>query len=127
MKKIIKWMMVLVMAMGCAAAMTIAAEAETEGNFAYSVSDGNATITGFAKNVGGPVVIPDTLGGYPVTAIGDRAFILCRSLTSVIIPGSVAEIGENAFYGCTGLTNVTIPEGVTSIGNSVFYGCSRHF
>ncbi len=124
MRKIIKWMMVLVMAVGCAAAMTIAAEAATEGDFTYTVSGEKATITAFNKKATGEVVIPDTLGGYPVTAIGDRAFILCRSLTSVTIPGSVAEIGENAFYGCAGLTNVTIPESVTNIGREAFHGCT---
>ena len=34
-----------------------------------------------------------------VISIGDRAFYLCDSLTSVIIPSSVTSIGDWAFYG----------------------------
>lgn len=109
MKKIIKWMMVLVMAVGCAAAMTIVAEAATEGDFTYTVSGEKATITGFAKNVGGPVVIPDTLGGYPVTAIGGYAFTDCTNLKKITVPKSVTSIGDSAFKGCTSLEEMTLP------------------
>ena len=124
MRKIIKWMMVLVMAVGCAAAMTIAAEAATEGDFTYSVSGGKATVTGYVRKPTGALVIPDTLGGYPVTAIGDSALHWCSGLTSVTIPESVTSIGSEAFYWCSGLTSVTIPESVTSIGSEAFYCCN---
>ena len=123
MRKIIKWMMVLVMAVGCAAAMTIAAEAATEGDFTYSVSGGKATITAFNKEATGEVVIPDTIGGYPVTVISGRAFENCTGLTSVTIPEGVTSIGDNAFSGCSNLTSVTIPKHVTSIEKSAFYNC----
>lgn len=81
MRKIIKWMMVLVMAVGCALAMTIVAEAATEGNFEYYVLDGNAMIDGYVEKPTGELVIPDTLGGYPVTAISGDAFRNCTGLT----------------------------------------------
>ncbi|MGN1194856.1 MAG: hypothetical protein ACI4SB_05190, partial [Acutalibacteraceae bacterium] len=41
-----------------------AAETYTEGLFKYTVSDGQATITGHTSTVSGDLVIPDTLGGY---------------------------------------------------------------
>lgn len=59
-----------------------------------------------------------------VTSIGDDAFTLCTSLTSVTIPDSVTSIGSNAFSDCTSLASVTIGSNVTSIGSAAFYSCT---
>ena len=95
----------------------------TEGDYTYTVAGSNATITKYTGS-GGAVAIPDMLGGYPVTNIGDMAFYGCTALTSVTIPNSVNSIGSQAFYGCTTLTSVTIPNSVTSIGIYAFQGCT---
>ena len=58
-----------------------------------------------------------------VTSIGESAFYVCTSLTSVTIPDSVTSIGNWAFEGCTSLTSVTIPDSVTRIGGATFDGC----
>ncbi|MBR6176648.1 MAG: leucine-rich repeat domain-containing protein, partial [Bacteroidales bacterium] len=76
----------------------------------------------------GELVIPATVtyegNSYSVTAIGDKVFQYCTTLTSVTIPKSVTSIGNYAFQFCANLPFVTIPEGVTSIGESAFYYCS---
>ena len=72
----------------------------------------------------GAVTIPSTLGGNPVTSIGNYAFSGCSGLTSVMIPDRVTSIGSSAFSGCSSLTSVMIPGRVTSIGSSAFSGCS---
>ncbi|MGN0856161.1 MAG: leucine-rich repeat protein [Candidatus Spyradenecus sp.] len=98
--------------------------AYTSGNFTYSVANGEAVITDFYTSYSGALTIPSTLGGYPVTKIGNKAFDYCRALTSVVIPASVTSIGSGAFQGCSSLTSVVIPASVTSIGSGAFQGCS---
>ena len=100
------------------------ARADTDGVYIWTVDgSSNATITGYT-GAGGDVTIPGTLGGYPVSSIGLKAFYYCSALTSVIIPVGVTSIGLNAFDHCSGLTSVIIPVGVTSIGNNAFNSCS---
>ena len=59
-----------------------------------------------------------------VKVIGDRAFLLYNSLTSINIPNSVTYIGNDAFGCCESLTNINIPNSVTYIGDGAFSGCN---
>jgi peptidoglycan/xylan/chitin deacetylase (PgdA/CDA1 family) len=91
-----------------------------ESDFTFNPATGMITeYTG----LGGDVVIPTTIGGLPVTAIGYRAFEK-SSLTSVVIPSGVTSIGLFAFAGCSSLTRVDLPNSVTSIGPAAFASCS---
>ncbi|MBQ7504846.1 MAG: leucine-rich repeat domain-containing protein [Ruminococcus sp.] len=91
--------------------------------YSYSVSNGNATITGYSGS-GGAVEIPSTLDGYPVTILGWASFLNNTSLTSATVPDSVTIIGSSAFQNCTNLTQIIIPNSVTSMGNWTFRGCT---
>jgi hypothetical protein len=91
--------------------------------FSYSTDAAGRTITDYL-GLGGTAIIPETINGLPVTAIGSYAFLGCATLTNVTIPSSVTSIGEQAFGSCTGLTSITLPNSVTSIGNFAFLGCN---
>ena len=89
----------------------------------YTVQDdGTASIQGGPGC--GDVVIPSSIGCYPVTAISRRAFFNCSGMTSVAVPAGVGRIGDSAFEGCSGLSSVTLPDGVTDIGFQAFRNCT---
>ncbi len=67
--------------------------AETEGYLTYIIEDGEVTITDCDEDASGKIVIPDTIEGYPVTAIMGYAFSPCDSITSITIPAGVTKIG----------------------------------
>ena len=109
----------------------------------YVVVDGTATIFGgqfrewdgeegeyvwafnpaIPQNTSGDIVVPSSLGGYSVRAIGNGAFCECGNLKSVTIPDGVTSIGEEAFTDCEGMVSVYIPEGVVTIAKDAFDGC----
>ena len=64
------------------------------------------------------IEIPNTIGGLPVTTIGDSAFS-GKQLAGVFIPDSVKTIGNLAFYD-NRITSMTVPSGVESIGTQAF-------
>lgn len=72
----------------------------------------------------GALIIPSSLGGYPVTRIGEYAFAGCSALNNVVIPNGVKKIGKFAFAGCTGISSLSLPSGVREIGEHPFSGAS---
>ena len=73
---------------------------------------------------GDPVnlTIPETIGPYGISTIGEGAFTNNCSLTKVTIPESCTVIGPNAFKGCHNLKVVTFTDAtkVSSIGEGAF-------
>ncbi len=76
--------------------------------FTCTTANNQATITGYT-GAGGVMIIPASIGGKPVTAIGDNAFKGSISLTTVGIPASVTSIGYGAFVDCQGLDGIWVP------------------
>ncbi len=94
-------------------------------DFSYTENgDGTVTVTGY-HGLSDTIMIPESIEGKTVTAIGAKAFDSMDELTSVTIPTTVTSIGANAFYGCTSIATITIPDSVDNMGVSVFYGWSN--
>ncbi|MBQ4569142.1 MAG: leucine-rich repeat protein [Ruminococcus sp.] len=93
------------------------------GDFEYTVSNGEVTITDYTGSATN-LVVPEYIDGYPVAKLGKDAFSYCQSLASVELPSTLKDIGETAFKYCKTLAGIRIPEGVEVIGKSAFYGCT---
>ena len=65
---------------------------KVENGFTYTVEGGKATITAYTGSEI-MVTVPMALGGYPVTAIGARAFEGNRRFRTVTVPRSGTRIG----------------------------------
>ncbi len=99
--------------------------AEVEYNtmlLSYEIVNGEVVITDCSVYVTS-MVIPSTIEGYPVTAIGNYTFSDCYSLEEVIIPEGVKRIGDYVFGWCHALKEVTIPLSIETIGNNAFCAC----
>lgn len=87
--------------------------------FNYTISGDNVTITGYHDQGVKAVVIPETISGKTVVAIGNDAF-KSKTLTSVVFPNTLTSIGISAFESCD-LRSIDIPSGVADIPENAFY------
>ncbi len=97
-------------------------------NQSISICPPNNTNWNTYAKPSGNLIIPDSIThngtAYPVTVIGNNAFVTCNELTSIVIPDAVTSIGSHAFSNCSGLPSVNIPNGIDSIGEGTFFCCS---
>lgn len=81
-------------------------------------------ITSCRPDIEGDHIIPELIGGLPVTTIGEQAFYKCINLTGLIIPNTVKEIRTAAFAECINLKNVILSENLEGyINGGAFIGC----
>lgn len=90
--------------------------------YSLSVQGSNCTVTGYYGNAT-DLVIPSTVSGYTVTAVGAGAFKNNTALKSVTLPDTVKSVGMNAFLGCTSLSSVDLAK-IETIDSRAFSGCS---
>ena len=118
-----------------------------ETDFVCELVDGKITIVGYT-GAGGEVVIPTSIGAYPVVTIGNdafksnmditvvqfpeglvsigsHAFAFCENLITIELSSTIQTIGASAFSFCENLTEVIIPDSVTTIGQNAFTWCFK--
>jgi hypothetical protein len=80
----------------------------------YRYSDMNLIKSSGIGCLARDITTPATLGGNPVTTIGNFAFE-SKGLTSVIISSGVTSVNDYAFND-NSITSISIPDSVTSVG-----------
>lgn len=92
-------------------------------NIKYQLRNGGYTVTRVPDIE--TVVIPESVNGLPVVAIGEDAFEFRKKIRYVKLPASLRLLENNAFSACHGLKKLEIPEGVAIIGNACFSYCGE--
>ena len=110
------------------------------GDYTYSIDSGNATIIRCKNFTAEEIVVPDTLDGYPVTAIGDFAFSAALDVgtswgnttitytynyTRITLPEGIKTIGRYAFAENKNLQEVVLPDSLTDFNYCAFMNCKN--
>lgn len=81
-------------------------------------------ITGYEGN-GEKIIIPDSIEGLPVEAIGNHSFSGREDIVSVEIPESVKILYGFAFHNCKNLERISIYDSLTDYYDGVCRQCDR--
>lgn len=123
MKKIAKFLSVLLSLAIALSCMGMFASAAGEGYLTLRVYDGFAVVTSCLSTAIGEIDIPATYNGVEVTQIANSAFSGCTRITKITIPSSITKVGNSAFSNCDKLENVIFEGDTCTFGTEVFYNC----
>lgn len=79
---------------------------------------GNLMISRFVGVDNDEVIVPNSINGISVTAIGSEAFDKCIGIKSIIVSEGIVEIQDGAFFGCTALEKVILPNSLVRLGSN---------
>lgn len=71
---------------------------------------------------GAVCVVPESLGGLPVTELADKVFS-GSPVEKVYLPRTLTRIGRYEFYGCEKLQEIHFYGALREVGGGVFTGC----
>ena len=95
--------------------------------FDYEIVGDHAVIKGLTSAPKeSEIIIPDTIKGFPVTAIGDGAFkeAFSDEVKKISLPASITSIGEEAFRNCGSIEIFFSTASITYVGESAFANCT---
>ena len=95
----------------------------TEKGFEFIEKNGGACVTKILTP-GAACVIPESLGGMPVTELGDHA-VANQPVREVYLPKTLRRIGRYGFYNCENLQILHFHAETTEIGGGVFNASTK--
>lgn len=95
-----------------------------QAKYRYHTDAGKAYVL-LAESSSKEIVVPEALGGAPVTAISRGAFSDLAALERIALPDSLTTIGQEAFARCANLRDVQLGNSLEVIGEGAFRGCSH--
>lgn len=113
-------------------AIAYADEPYTDGDWVYTIDrNGFAVLSGYVGEETS-LVLPEKLGEYQITIVGNKAFQGNTTIKEIEIPDCYTTIGHRAFENCTRLQNLVLGKGITNWTedwdyNGAFAGCVNLF
>lgn len=105
--------------------LTMSVEEAQAMGFSFENCGNGLRLIGFEnKQYKANINIPEQIGDFKVTHIGENVFKDQTNIRSVNIPDTIVLIDNNAFRGCSSLESFDTNKVVT-IADNVFYGCNR--
>lgn len=101
--------------------ISAAAVQYSDGVYTFERTSANAAVITDCNLTDSEITVPGFILGYPVTGIGDYAFLRKSDLVSVTLPASLYSIGEYSFAENAGLLSVTVPRWCESIAENAFF------
>lgn len=89
--------------------------------FEFKEKNGGACVTKLLAP-GAVCVVPESLGGLPVTELADKVFS-GSPVEKVYLPRTLTRIGRYEFYGCEKLQEIHFYGALREVGGGVFTGC----
>jgi hypothetical protein len=120
-KKIILPLLLCLATAWLAVVHTAAATRYSDGVYTFEKTENNTAVVCDCNLTDNEIKIPDFVLGYPVTGIGDYAFLNNGYVNTVTLPASVASIGSYAFAQCESLERVNISRRCNNIAENAFF------
>ena len=75
----------------------------------YRLSDnGAAVLCGIGSCESDFIYVPESVDGYTVVGVTEKAFCRCEQIKGVVLPSSVRSIGAQAFAWCRNLESIVL-------------------
>lgn len=69
------------------------------------------------------VCLPETVDGLPLTVIGMKAFLSCKSVERLVLPSALEAVEDWGFAHMKKLREIVLPAREIAFGKKVFLGC----